>query len=263
MKKLFIYFYEQVAVLYGKVIDMDTHSHHFIQLSIGTGKGFKLTVENHTYHAKTMIINHDVAHQFEGLDDKQMIVLIDPESPIGLMLKQKYLRDESAASLQTDFDQFVFGLQNAEGPTYIQMEQRIEKLFDILIGEQFNPELLQFDQRIQKAQAMLKNTPETITYEELVKSVFLSESRLSHLFTEHIGISVKQFMLWQKLLRSLKAIMQDNSFTESAYIGGFADAAHLSRTFKRMFGVTLTDVFKNSSTVQVIFPESTYDRVKK
>lgn len=259
MRKLFIYFYEQIAVLHGKIIDMDVHSHHFIQVTIGVDKGFKLTVAHDTYYEKIMLVNHDVPHRLEGLDDNQLIVLIDPESPIGIMIKQKYLVEQSVMSLNHNFKQLTMNLYNKKQLTYNQMEQQIEKLFVSLIGDTFEHELLHFDQRIQKAQAMLKNTSEPITYQQLVTSVFLSESRLSHLFTEQIGISIKRFMLWQKLLNSLKQIMRGHNFTESAHIGGFADASHLSRTFKRMFGVTLSDVFKNSSTVQVIFPESAYD----
>ena len=36
------------------------------------------------------------------------------------------------------------------------------------------------------------------------------------------------------------------SFTEAAYTAGFSDSAHLSRTFRQMFGLSLIDVFKNS-----------------
>ncbi|MCK5200393.1 MAG: hypothetical protein KAR21_18680, partial [Spirochaetales bacterium] len=58
-------------------------------------------------------------------------------------------------------------------------------------------------------------------------------------------------------------IIKGTDFTEAAYAAGFSDSAHLSRTFKRMFGITMFNLFKNFSNsrfVQVITDESQYIR---
>ena len=34
------------------------------------------------------------------------------------------------------------------------------------------------------------------------------------------------------------------SLAEAAYAGGFADQAHMARTFRKMLGVTLTDLVR-------------------
>lgn len=37
----------------------------------------------------------------------------------------------------------------------------------------------------------------------------------------------------------------------ASYETGFSDSEHLSRTFKKMFGLKLLDIFKNCQIVQV------------
>jgi AraC-like DNA-binding protein len=42
------------------------------------------------------------------------------------------------------------------------------------------------------------------------------------------------------------------SYTEAAHLAGFADSAHLSRTYRRMFGMKLVDFQKRSQIVEAI-----------
>jgi len=48
--------------------------------------------------------------------------------------------------------------------------------------------------------------------------------------------------LWLRLECSLAAYVAGSSLTDSAYVGGFADSAHFSRTFRRMFGIAPASV---------------------
>lgn len=243
MKKLFVSFNGQTVVLYGKVIDMEPHSHHFIQICIATGKGFKLSVENKRYYAHAMIITHDVIHQFIGIDEKQIIILIEPSSLIGLLIKDQYLGQLSHVKIENEMAEIQLTRD-----LNIILEQALNRLMINLKLYKHEP----IDARVKKVKEMIKSLREPISLQQLTKSVFLSESRLTHLFKEYIGISIKRYILWEKLMKSLKAVMEGETFTDAAYIGGFSDSAHLARTFKGSFGVTLSDVFKNSSSVQVM-----------
>ncbi len=52
----------------------------------------------------------------------------------------------------------------------------------------------------------------------------------------------RAYVLWLRLEIALSAYVDGKSLTEAAYAGGFADSAHLSRTFKKMFGITAASV---------------------
>lgn len=68
--------------------------------------------------------------------------------------------------------------------------------------------------------------------------VNLSSGRLRHLFVEQTGLPFKTYVLWLRLTRAVERFAAGASLTEAAHEAGFSDSAHLSRTFRRMFGVT-------------------------
>lgn len=71
---------------------------------------------------------------------------------------------------------------------------------------------------------------------ELAAAVGLSESRLGHLFSAQAGLPFRRYVLWQRLQSALALLAGGASLTDAAHGSGFADAAHLTRTFVRMIG---------------------------
>ena len=70
----------------------------------------------------------------------------------------------------------------------------------------------------------------------------LSRSRLMHLFTESVGVPIRPYLLWLRLQRAACDLMNGASVTDAAQNAGFSDAAHLTRTFRRMLGTTPSDL---------------------
>lgn len=66
----------------------------------------------------------------------------------------------------------------------------------------------------------------------------LSPSRFAHVFTESMGTPLRPFMRWLRLRRAARELVSGRSATHAAHVAGFADAAHLTRTFRRMLGGT-------------------------
>jgi len=64
----------------------------------------------------------------------------------------------------------------------------------------------------------------------------LSPSRFRHLFVQETGTPFRAYLLWLRLNVAIQAAMAGASWTAAAHEAGFADSAHLARTFKRMFG---------------------------
>lgn len=79
----------------------------------------------------------------------------------------------------------------------------------------------------------------------LAKVAGLSEGRFMHAFTESIGIPLRPYLAWLKLQRAAAAIVTGSTLSEAAYGAGFADAAHMTRAFRRMFGVRPSELRKS------------------
>lgn len=109
------------------------------------------------------------------------------------------------------------------------------------------------DKRVQKCIEILNGTD--LDYQEMmpeIKSkVHLSESRLSHIFKAHIGISIKKFLVWCKLKKAFHLMITKRlNLVEASYESGFYDQAHLSNAFKNMFGINPSREY-NSRTLQL------------
>ena len=65
----------------------------------------------------------------------------------------------------------------------------------------------------------------------------ISADRLRHLFVEQTGLQFRTYLLWLRLSRGVELLAAGRAATEAAHEAGFADSAHFSRTFRRMFGV--------------------------
>jgi AraC-like DNA-binding protein len=74
--------------------------------------------------------------------------------------------------------------------------------------------------------------------ERLAQVAHLSPSRLMHVFTRFFGIPLRAYVRQLRVDRAVNALAAGHSVTEAAYIAGFADASHLTRTVRRTFGVT-------------------------
>ncbi|MDV6235468.1 AraC family transcriptional regulator [Leptospira ellisii] len=97
------------------------------------------------------------------------------------------------------------------------------------------------------------SVPENISWEEWTASTGLSESRLMHLFKEEVGIPMRKYIQWLRIKACVSYLAQGHSLTAASHEAGFSDQAHMSRTFREMFGLKPSLFLKNSSSVQVIF----------
>jgi len=93
------------------------------------------------------------------------------------------------------------------------------------------------DERILRAVAYIRShIDSSITLEEVAAEAFLSPSRFRHLFVEQTGMALRPYILWRRFVRVWELLTVGESLSAAAHRAGFADAAHLTRTSRRMFG---------------------------
>ncbi len=106
------------------------------------------------------------------------------------------------------------------------------------------------DDRIKLAITLLeKKEWGVIKVKDIADSVFISESRLIHLFKQQVGIPIRKYILWLQLVKALQYSLKNNNITQAAIAAGFSDAPHFNKTLKRMFGLNLTNL-KYSQFIQ-------------
>jgi len=105
------------------------------------------------------------------------------------------------------------------------------------------------DHRILEAcQILSASLSAEVSIEELAEQVFLSPSRLAHLFREQVGVSIVRWREDQRIIRA-KLLLQTTPLPV-AVIGqqtGYDDQLYFSRVFKKRVGVSPSEYRKSSS----------------
>jgi AraC-like DNA-binding protein len=127
----------------------------------------------------------------------------------------------------------------------------VRQLFEDLSGEEDYQHTI--DPRIAEALAIIGRAAEKIPAQELSKGVFLSSDRFGHLFKDVVGVPLRRYLLWRRLLAALEYIAAGNTFTFAAHEASFTDSAHLSRTFRQMFGLSLSAMFARRDQFRFVF----------
>ena len=79
--------------------------------------------------------------------------------------------------------------------------------------------------------------------EEAAGMLNISSSRLTHVFTEEIGIPFRRYVLWARMRLVVEEILKGSNLTRAAIDAGFSDSSHLSRVFRENFGLPPSALF--------------------
>ncbi|PZT25028.1 transcriptional regulator [Stenotrophomonas maltophilia] len=94
------------------------------------------------------------------------------------------------------------------------------------------------DRRVQAALARIAQyLPGPVPAADIAGAAHLSTSQLHRRFQSDLAVTLRGWVLWQRLRTALAHHLQGHSLTASAHAAGFADLAHLSRSLRRMFGI--------------------------
>lgn len=92
---------------------------------------------------------------------------------------------------------------------------------------------------VDRARAYLRgNLSETVTSAELEQETGLDRYELARQFRKLVGTSPYRYLIMRRLDAVRDAILRGESLIQAAMDAGFADQAHMTRHFKKAFGVT-------------------------
>ena len=214
----------------------ESHSHPVVEL-IHAKKG-SFTVESagdSFQNISFAIIDANTKHKVHCQNSMLSVLMVESYNPTllsflssrdiefenGLFLEKEYARGEAIISATRD----------------LAFSKHLKK-----------PE----EERVATCMAFIEENE--LGYKNLITSltdkVFLSESRISHLFKLHMGVSIKKYLVWNKLKRAIKSYLDENAnFTEASIQNGFFDQAHLSNSFKNVLGISPAKAY-NSRILQ-------------
>lgn len=217
----------------------DFHSHHAIQITLALSMGdlrFRCPDEDWKAYPAA-VIPADHPHAFDARGELVALVFVEPESREGQALRARFRK--GIASLSDEIDRSDIAALSAaynEDRSDEELVACARKVMTGLAATNHRP-LAPLDQRIARAiDSLHERVGQAITLADIAESVHLSPERFRHLFVEQTGIRFRPYILWLRLGIAVSSYASGANLTDAAYAGGFADSAHFSRTFRRMFG---------------------------
>lgn len=211
-------------------ISTSEHQHPILEI-ITSEQIFGIEINNQTYQTKAAIIPPNFSHKLMAGEQILHILMIENEQLI-------------------DFVYQYIGIEEDchELPNHIEISLLEEQLINCKITP-----IQKIDSRVVACKKLIKENDlsDSLSLEMLSKAVFLSTSRLSHLFKQEVGITIRQYQRWIKLRNTIHILLnQEISLLEACYQAGFYDMAHFSKAFQQSLGINASSIY-NSRLIQI------------
>jgi AraC-like DNA-binding protein len=239
----------------GKAVDTSAHKHHNIQISIGLANPFKLKINDTWEEYYAVIIDKDQLHQFDGGEEWQLFILMEAETLQCRQIRRQLLAHKKIHEFSVNQEKIITLLSRLIHEKNVCVKEVFNEIIRCIIP--IENKLSPLEPRVQNVINSIQQLSEkNISGRYLASLVHLSESRLMHIFKEQVGIPIRSYLLWFWMIKAIKLIMSGTSFTDASHQTGFTDSAHFCHVFRQMFGMKLSDVFKNSNYIQLfVFSE--------
>jgi AraC-like DNA-binding protein len=220
----------------------DLHRHHCVQLVMaleGTLK-FRQRARQRWTTCSAVLVRPDAWHEVNARGTPVLIAFVDAESELGTALAERTISTAAPIPMAT-----VTEWRAQLGDSATLSATRVEPWVTGTLLRDRRPSSI--DHRVKR---VLRELPtrladgEPVSLDRVAASVGLSASRLLHLFTASVGVPLRPYVLWLRLQCGARELALGKSVADAAHTAGFADAAHFTRTFRRMIGATPRQVLQ-------------------
>ena len=232
-----IIFHESYIVVIPTYDMTDSHKHPFMHLFCGK-KVCKITADRKEIQGNFLLLESNVKHAVNVKNNCDFFLLIEPTSTIAEQLSDKYMHDSHYSIITEKTAVIPKDIKN------LSDEEIILIIDNILLSIGISIECPRArDARIEQVISKIISG-EWLNYrvKKIAESVFLSESRLTHLFKKEVGIALKSYILIRKMEHAYRLISLGENVTRAAMESGFSSSAHLAYTCKSLTGVSITNV---------------------
>ena len=223
--------------------NMPEHAHHAIQISLAIEGRFRVQAQfwSETRETAGVVVMPDQPHALDGCNTTIATLFVEPNSAAGAALRMRF--DGLDVALLSDEEAGVtarhLGHEYLAGAADDRLVQFAQGAICRVAGDPLVA--LRSDPRITAALEWMRRRLDTpMRLQDVAKAIHLSPGRFRHLFVAQTGTTFRAWLLWARAEHAIVAARTGMSWTSAAQEAGFSDAAHFTRTCRRVFGLAPT-----------------------
>lgn len=227
------------------------HRHFTASIIVSMGAPFRLRAEPSSEFTpmEAAMVAPNIEQELDARGTEVAILQVDPESQGYARIAHRFA-DDDVRTLEDPLLSRLRTILETSGDPAAAREAYSATLDELAGGGE---PMAPIDPRIRKVLALIKSdfltTPPAA---RLAAAVGLSSGRLIHLFTREMGLPIRRYILWLRLRDVLISVAAGATLTQAAHHAGFSDSAHLSRTFRDMFGFPPSSIGESRARIRIV-----------
>lgn len=238
-----IYSFDDFIIILADFKNPDEHKHLAYHIIVSLGGDMEWSIENENVVCKAVCMDSQVMHKGTVSGSGAIVIMFTGADRYSDYIKKRYLNGRQYITLDDEEAEKIAELYRKFNNDKNMLKKSLMHQFGLDESVQ-----KKYDERISHVLSYIKNldTIDNSIVDELVRITYLSKSRLSHLFKEQTGITLHSYLSFEKLRKTYFYIYEKNmSITDASILAGFYSPSHCATTCRRMFGLSLSEVFKN------------------
>jgi AraC-like DNA-binding protein len=226
-------FLDAGALLYvGPGAPADEHAHNAVQLVWSRDGVFEIAAAGRNLRRSAVLVPSAAAHTLDATGSAIATLLVEFHDARGAAL--------DAAARREGYRDLTAALAEVPFPSHDLAAHDVATLCDRVLAAlgataRTAPITAITRRAIGYIEHHLDGVPRVA---DVARQLSVSPTRVTHQFTSEVGIPFRRFVLWTRIKRAVEAHRAGRDLTAAAIEAGFSDAAHFSRTFRAMFGLS-------------------------
>ncbi len=200
------------------------HRHPLLELYAACDGSSHVALESGVLEGGMIAIGPGAVHAIADSGKRGIALFIDPLSDFGYTLTKNALRDQRVRVLEAP--------PSPDG----DIRQAAARMIGLVSGEAHTRP---FDDAVLQAVELLNKDDCPFDMGALASGVYLSKSRLAHLFSAQTGITLKDYIQYKRLERACRRMLRGASITDAAFDTGFAGSSHIASSSMKLTGLQL------------------------
>lgn len=213
----------------GSIGPTELHAHHAVQIIAASTPIVLVDGSGVRRQGTHVIVPTDAPHRIDVGSAHGTAVYLDPETAAGAAADRRAHLNGWADSADT------LGITAGSGTLTAQVTAVVDELLPQDGASGGGERHATVTAALQLLPALVRTG--SVRGTDVARQLGIPAPRLSHLFTEQMGIPLRRYILWLRLHIARNCALAGDDLTAAAHAAGFSDSADLTRTCRRTFGL--------------------------